>query len=411
MATGLVIGGGPAGLMAAQAMAQAGLSVVLAEAKPTLGRKFLMAGKSGLNLTKDEAPEDFVAAYGAASDAIRPMLADFGPSELRAWAEGLGQTLFTGTTGRVFPTAMKSSPLLRAWAGQLTEAGVDIRVRWHWNGFQMAPDGGAGLALDSGEPGGRTGLCAVFDTPQGVQEIRADVVVLALGGASWARLGSDGAWARHFPGKVAPFQPANAGIAVSWSDKMAELYGTPVKSIQMTAGDLHTRGEAVLSARGLEGGGIYMLTPALRDGVALHMDLMPDLDVETLRARLARRRRGDSLSSHLRRALKLSHVKRALLMEFGRPLPDDLAPLLKSLPVRYVGILPMNEAISTAGGLRFDGLDQGLMCRDQPGVFVAGEMIDWEAPTGGYLLTACLATGQWAGRHAADYACSLATAR
>ncbi|GGE44229.1 NAD(FAD)-utilizing dehydrogenase [Primorskyibacter flagellatus] len=389
MATGLVIGGGPAGLMAAEAMASAGVSVIVAEAKPSVGRKLLMAGKSGLNLTKDEAAGDFLAAFEEAAPVLAPMLAAFGPAEARAWAEGLGQEVFTGSTGRVFPKVMKASPLLRAWMARLDGLGVTVRTRWRWTGWR---DG-----------------AAVFATPEGEQVVAADVTVLAMGGASWARLGSDGGWAGQFD--TAPFLAANVGIAVNWSERMAEQFGAPVKAVALSAGGRMSRGECVITARGLEGAGVYAISRALRDGAPLTVDLMPDLTVERLREKLGRRRRGDSLSSHLRRAVRLDPAKRSLLMEFGRPLPEDLAPLMKALPVRYAGVLPMDQAISTAGGLRFAGLDAQLMLRDRPGVFAAGEMLDWEAPTGGYLLTACLATGLWAGRAAAGYAFSESTAR
>lgn len=392
MATGLVIGGGPAGLMAAEAMAASGLSVIVAEAKPSVGRKLLMAGKSGLNLTKDEEAGAFLAAFEEAAPVLTPILEDFGPDGVRSWAEELGQELFTGSTGRVFPKAMKASPLLRAWLARLASAGVDLRTRWRWTGWD--------------------GAAALFATPEGDQRIAADVVVLAMGGASWARLGSDGAWADQFD--TVPFLPANVGISVDWSDKMADQFGQPLKSIALQAGGRMSRGECVISARGLEGAGVYALSRTLRDGAALTVDLMPDIPLDRLRDRLARRRRGDSLSSHLRRSVKMDPAKRALLMEFGRPLPDDLPLLLKALPIRYCGTLPLDQAISTAGGLRFDALDDRLMLRDRPGVFAAGEMLDWEAPTGGYLLTASLATGRWAGRAAADYAATAfsdATAR
>lgn len=382
MATGLVIGGGPAGLMAAEAMASAGLVVTVAEAKPTVGRKFLMAGKSGLNLTKAEGGEAFLAAYEEAAPVLAPILLNFGPDKVMAWAEGLGQEIFTGTTGRVFPKVMKASPLLRAWLARLAGLGVDVRTFWRWTGWD--------------------GAAALFSTPDGAARITADVTVLALGGASWARLGSDGAWAEMFD--TAPFRPSNGGIAVRWSEKMADQFGQPLKSVALLAGGRVSRGECVISRQGLEGAGVYALSRALRDGAPLVVDLMPDMGVDQLREKLARRRRGDSLSNHLRRSVRLDPVKRALLMEFGRPLPDDLAPLLKALPVPHGGALPMDQAISTAGGLRFDALDQGLMLRNRPGVFAAGEMLDWEAPTGGYLLTTCLATGLWAGRAAADYA-------
>lgn len=371
-------------------MANAGLSVIVTEAKPSVGRKFLMAGKSGLNLTKDEAFDPFVTAYRDAAPALRPALETFGPDAVRNWAETLGQDLFTGTTGRVFPRAMKASPLLRAWLTRLRGAGVDIRTRWRWTGWD------------------NQGI--TFDTPDGAQMLTPDVTVLALGGASWPRLGSDGSWAKHFD--IAPFQPANAGIRVDWSEHMADQFGQPLKAIALTAADTTSRGECVIIRRGLEGAGIYSLSHILRDDTPLMIDLAPDIPVKKLREKLARRRRGDSLSSHLRRTIRLDPAKRALLMEFGRPLPDDLAPLLKSLPIRYAGPMPIDHAISTAGGLRFADLDEALMLRARPGTFAAGEMLNWEAPTGGYLLTACLATGLRAGQAAAAYSASSdATAR
>ena len=288
---------------------------------------------------------------------------------------------------------MKASPLLRAWLRRLGDMGVETRTRWRWTGW--------------------AGADAMFDTADGPQRIAADVTVMAMGGASWARLGSDGVWARQFGDLVAPFRPANVGLSVHWSEKMEPQFGAPLKAIALTAGDLQSRGECVITAKGLEGAGIYALSRALRDGAPLVMDLAPDIPLDRLRAKLSRRRRGDSLASHLRRNLRLDPAKRSLLMEFGRPLPDDLAPLFKALPISHQGALPMDQAISTAGGLRFDAVEPSLMLRDRPGTFAAGEMLDWEAPTGGYLLTACLATGLWAGRAAADYAASFsdATAR
>lgn len=369
--------------MAADALSAAGLPVVIAEAKPSVARKFLMAGKSGLNLTKDEPFQEFMAAYSEASPALRPMLEAFGPKEVIAWAEGLGQEMFTGSSGRVFPRAMKASPLLRAWLGRLAAQGVELRTRWRWVGM----DGGF-----------------VFDTPEGRQTLTPAVTVLACGGASWARLGSDGAWADILKVPKALFQPANMGFRVDWSPHMDKHFGAPVKNVRMKAGDALVRGEFIVSKHGVEGGGIYAVSRQMREGEPLFVDLLPDLSEADIRTRLSRPRGKASLGNHLRKTLRLDPVKQALLMEFARPLPEDLAPVLKGLAISHQGPRPMDEAISTAGGIRFEALDEGLMLRDLPGVFAAGEMLDWEAPTGGYLLTACLATGLWAGQNAARFA-------
>ena len=380
-----VIGGGPAGLMAAEMLARGGVPVVLCEAKPSIGRKFLMAGKSGLNLTKDEPFERFMAAYDEASEWLRPALEAFGPREVVAWAEGLGQPVFAGSSGRVFPEAMKASPLLRAWLRRLDELGVETRVRWRWTGWE---DG-----------------ALAFETPDGPRRIEAEVVVLALGGASWARLGSDGAWAGLLEG-VAPFAPANAAVSVDWSSHMASHFGAPIKGVAWRAGRWASRGEAILSQRGLEGGGIYAVSRGLREGAVLTVDLAPDLSLADLAERLSRPRGKVSLSNHLRKVLRLDPVKRALVMECARPLPADpeaLAERIKALEISEQGLRPMDEAISTAGGLIRSALDDHLMLNERPGVFAAGEMLDWEAPTGGYLLTACLATGRWAGQSALEW--------
>jgi uncharacterized flavoprotein (TIGR03862 family) len=353
----------------------------MAEAKPSVARKFLMAGKSGLNLTKDEPAQRFLGAYtGSCAPLVRDAVADFGPQAVADWARGLGQPVFTGSSGRVFPEAMKASPLLRAWLGRLD--GVEIRTRWHWRGFE--DDGYA------------------FDTPSGSVVEHPDLCILALGGASWARLGSDGAWVPWLAARgvdIAPFAPANAGLKVDWSAHMAKQFGAPVKVARLTAGDTSVRGEFVISSRGLEGSAIYAVSRAVREGAPLMLDLCPDWTRDEVARRLARPRGKATVAAHLRKTLKLDPARLALLMEFGRPLPDDLAPLIKALPVRHDGLRPLDEAISSAGGITAGALD-GYAVRAVPGLFACGEMLDWEAPTGGYLLTACFATGRAAARQA-----------
>ncbi|UWQ10840.1 TIGR03862 family flavoprotein [Aliiroseovarius crassostreae] len=388
MKTALVIGAGPAGLMAAGELARAGIKVTLAEAKPSPARKFLMAGKSGLNLTKDEPLEQFLANYSG-SERIRDITAGFGPEAVMGWARGLGQEVFTGSSGRVFPKEMKASPLLRAWMAELGELGVQLKTRWRWMGWE--------------------GKALIFDTPDGRVIDRPDVTVLALGGSSWRRLGSDAAWVPWLEQKgltLAPFQPSNVGLVVQWSDHMQKHFGRPIKPARLTAGAHSVRGEFVISSRGVEGSAIYAMSRALREGAALFVDLVPERDVADVAARLGRARGRATLTNHLRKQLKLGPAQIALLQEFARPLPEapeQLASLIKAVPIRHEGPRPLDEAISVAGGLRFEELDLGLMIRALPGVFACGEMLDWDAPTGGYLLTACLATGRHAGRAAADY--------
>ena len=373
MTDALVIGAGPAGLMAAETLAANGVSVTIVDAMPSVGRKFLMAGKSGLNLTKNEDADAFQAAFGPLPAAMQAALADFGPAQVMAWTEGLGQPLFTGSTGRVFPKAMKASPLLRAWMARLDGQGVTLKTRWLWVGW------------DAQTP--------IFDTPEGRVTRTAPIVVLALGGASWARLGSNGDWAAYLPEAVTAFAPANMGFGVAWSAHIDAHLGKPIKSIKLSAGTAESRGEIVLTKAGIEGGGIYMVSRAMREGAALTVDLLPDWDLARVRAALRKPQGKTSLTNHLRKTLKLGPAQIALLSEFGRPFPNDLAPLIKALPINHTGPHPMDQAISTAGGVRFDALD-GFVLKEREGVFCAGEMLDWEAPTGGYLITACLATGR-----------------
>jgi len=386
----VVIGAGPAGLMAAEILAAAGLHVTVCDAKPSVGRKFLMAGKSGLNLTKSEPLDPFMGAYAEAQRALEPVITAFDSQAVQAWAHDLGQEVFTGSTGRVFPKAMKASPLLRAWLARLGQSNVQINTRWLWRGWE-------GVALE-------------FETPQGRESLSPDVTVLALGGASWARLGSTGDWAAYLRAKgvaLTDFAPANAGIRVEWSDHMTRHFGAALKGIALTSGPYSSRGEAAISKRGLEGGGVYSISRGVREGHPLTLDMLPDLSVPEITARLSKPRGKASLKEHLRKTLKLPPAQIALLQEMARPLPDGLralARLIKALPIKHTGLRPMDEAISTAGGIRFDALDKGLMINALPGVFAAGEMLDWEAPTGGYLISACLATGRWAGEHAADWA-------
>ncbi len=379
MTDALVIGAGPAGLMAAETMARAGLSVTIADAMPSVGRKFLMAGKSGLNLTKNEDEGTFLSAFGDVPDVMREALTAFGSAKVMDWAEGLGQPLFTGSTGRVFPKAMKASPLLRAWMARLNDLGVTMHTRWRWAGWD--------------------GANTLFETPTGRIALTPTRTVLALGGASWARLGSDGAWAQHLPDVTAPFAPANMGFEVDWSDHMVNHFGKPVKSVALHAGNVSTRGEFVISMHGIEGGGIYAVSRAMREGAPLSVDLLPDWTLDQIRTALARPRSKNSFSNHLRKTLKLDAQRIGLLSEFGRPFPDDLAALIKSLPIQHLGPRPIDQAISTAGGVRFAAMD-GFSLRDRPNVYLAGEMLDWEAATGGYLITGCLATGRAAGLQA-----------
>mgnify|MGYP002700206834 FL=1 len=386
----LVVGAGPAGLMAAEQAAQAGMRVAVAEAMPSPARKFLMAGKSGLNLTKAEKPEAFLQYFDAIS-SLKPILSEFGPDEVIGFAEGLGQEVFTGSTGRVFPTRMKASPLLRAWLARLDALGVVLLRRHRWVG-PLTPH-----------------TQHLFETPKGKVPLTAGALILALGGASWARLGSDGAWQRAVAAAgvpIVPMQASNVGMWRAWSAHMQPFFGQPVKNVELTVAGQRSRGEFVITQSGVEGGAIYALGRMLRQTPLVQIDFAPQLSVQVLRAMISNRKPKDSLGNFLRKSVKLDATKRALLFELTRPMPRDtegLVTAIKAAPLTLAGSRPIDEAISTAGGLSWEALTAELMLKDIPGVFCAGEMLDWDAPTGGYLITACLATGRWAGRAAADY--------
>ena len=387
--------------MAAEALTTGGIGVDIYDAMPSVGRKFLMAGKSGLNISHAEDADVFLSRYRG-DERLAEMVRAFGPGKITEWMQGLGIPSHTGPTGRMFPEMMKASPLLRAWLVRLQEQGAVLHQRHRWQGWDA------------------TGAL-MFDTPDGAVTATPDATVLALGGASWKRLGSDGAWASLLAGKgvaTAPFGPSNCGFLVDWSDHLKEKFpGDPVKSVRLwtdgVRGRQETRSEFVITERGLESGGIYTLSAALVDSLAQHssatlfVDLLPDMDEGAIAAKLARPRGKQSMANHLRKSVNLSGVKMALLHEAtSGPLPADpaaLAQLIKAVPIKITGAAPLDEAISTTGGVAWSALDDQLMLRDMPGVFCAGEMIDWDAPTGGYLITACLATGKAAGAGAADW--------
>ncbi|WP_291995154.1 TIGR03862 family flavoprotein [Candidatus Accumulibacter sp. ACC003] len=399
-----VIGAGPAGLMAAEIASQGGVSVDVYDAMPSVGRKLLMAGKGGLNITHSEPDEQFRSRYGARQTQVTPWLEAFGPNALRAWMHGLGVASFVGSSGRVFPTEMKAAPLLRAWLQRLRAGGVRFHVRHRWTAWTRLPDGHTRLG---------------FSTPHGDRQHDSAALVLALGGGSWARLGSDGRWQPLLADAgvaLAPLRPSNCGFDIAWSEHLRQRFaGQPIKSVGASCVDAagvghRRRGEFLLTANGVEGGLIYALSAALRDAIdgngsaTLHVDLLPEHEMARVVAELARPRGARSLASHLQSRLRLKGAKVALLRECTAA--DDfldagrLGAAIKSVPLRLLGTRPIDEAISTAGGVCFDALDEQLMLRNLPGVFCAGEMLDWEAPTGGYLLTACLASGHAAGRGA-----------
>ena len=398
----IVIGGGPAGLMAAETIANAGCQVDVYDAMPSVGRKFLLAGKGGMNLTHSEEESAFLARYGTRCEALAPLIKQFDAKALRAWAADLGVSTFVGSSGRVFPTDMKAAPLLRAWLHRLRHSGVKFHMRHRWLGWE-------GNRLRFASPASE-----IFTT--------ADAVVLALGGGSWARLGSDGAWVPLLMAngiQIAPLQPANCGFDVVWSDYFKQRFaGHPVTSVIAHINDqagvnIARQGQFVMTDGGVEGSLIYALSAQLRDAISkngkaiLHLDLVPGKTAERVRAEVLHPRGSRSLSSHLQSRLGLDSLKTALLHEclpaeyFQQP--ERLAVAIKFLPLTLIAPRPIDEAISSAGGVRFETLNSHLMLCDLPGIFCAGEMLDWEAPTGGYLLTACFATGRQAGLGVLDW--------
>ena len=396
--TAAIIGGGPAGLMAAEVLAKAGIAVTLYDAMPSVGRKFLQAGVGGLNLTHSEPEDAFRARYRAGRAFVSPWLDVFGATALRSWAEDLGVQTFVGSSGRVFPKEMKAAPLLRTWLKRLRGAGVVFHLRHRWRGW----DGAASL----------------FESSSGLVHAKPDATVLALGGGSWSRLGSDAGWVpllRARGVQVNSLRPANCGFETQWSEHFrAHFAGAPVKSVTAWLEDgAPSQGEFVITQQGVEGGLVYALSGPLRDAIeqqasaTLHLDLVPNRDLPRLLQDLRKPRRGQSMANHLRKQAGIEGVKAGLLREvLGKALPDDpvrLAETIKDLPLELKATRPIDEAISTAGGVAAAALDAHLMLTRLPGVFCAGEMLDWEAPTGGYLLTACFASGRVAGRGAAAW--------
>ena len=394
-----IIGGGPAGLMAAEVLSQAGAQVDLYDAMPSVGRKFLMAGKGGMNISHSEPFDKFLSRYGARRANIEPMLNHFMPEDLRAWAQGLGINTFIGSSGRVFPSDMKAAPLLRAWLHRLRENGVNFHMRHRWLGW-----------IDNNNSMLR------FETQAGERRIKADAIVLALGGGSWPKLGSTGAWVslltqRGIP--VEPLQPSNCGFDVGWSEYFRDRFaGQPLKTVHVSfinsKGIKFLRqGELVITETGIEGSLIYALSAPLRDEITasgfalIYLDLAPDKDLAFLVERISQARGKQSMANHLRKRIGFNSVKTGLLREllsaqnFSNPV--QLCTNIKALPLKLIATRPLDEAISSAGGVAFEALDEQLMIRAMPGVFCAGEMLDWEAPTGGYLLSACFASGHTAG--------------
>ena len=383
----LIVGGGPAGLMAADFASRSGVKVTLVDSMPTFGRKFLMAGKSGLNLTMNEDDVTFQTRIIQNNTTIEKALEEFGPIEVIEWANSLGIKTFVGSTGRVFPTEMKASPLLRNWISRLDELGVSRQNRWKLKSL--------------------SNKVATFETPQGLLNESADGIVLALGGASWPKLGSNGDWKSLFdPAELESFQASNCSFIVKWSIKMSKYFGQPLKSIKLSAGSQSSRGEIIISQKGIEGGGIYSLSAQLKKGEDLILDLLPDWDNGKILKLLTMPWGKSSSSNVLRKRLKLEPVKQAILREFAMDVfkePALLTKSIKSLKIPLNGTGPIQTAISTSGGVKMGSIDENFMLRSRPGVFCAGEMLDWDAPTGGYLITTCLATGRMAGKRAVQF--------
>ncbi|WP_062132866.1 NAD(P)/FAD-dependent oxidoreductase [Demequina aestuarii] len=395
MPTARVLGGGPAGLMAAEVLAGAGVDVTVHERMPSPGRKFLLAGHGGLNLTHSEDRDHFVTRYGESAERIAPMLERFGPDVLRAWAADLGEPTFVGSSGRVFPQALRATPLFRAWLARLSDLGVDIERRTSWSGW-------------AGDVGSADRTLLITNETGHTREVTSDVTVFALGGASWPHLGADGTWVGPFTARgidVTPLEAANVGVRVEWSDLFADRFaGTPLKNVSVTvSGGDPQRGELMLTATGVEGGLVYARGAAIRNSLKAHgrcavrVDLRPEVSLEDVAKRLGKRRAKDSATNWLRRSIGLDPASIGLLRETsGGTLPHDaatVAALIKAVPVVVTGTMPIDRAISTAGGIAWTEVDERLMLRRMPGTFVAGEMLDWEAPTGGYLLQASFSMG------------------
>ena len=377
----LIVGGGPAGLMAADYLSKLNYNITIVDQMPTMGRKFLMAGKSGLNLTKNEPFKKFLNNFSERTPQLLSALENFTPDDVQTWASSLGINLFTGSTGRVFPTHMKASPLLRAWLYQLDKRGVTRRHKMK------------AISLNN--------MSLLFKTENGEEEISAKAILFAMGGASWRRLGSDAGWLKWLTNvKIEKFCASNVGLKINWSTHVNKYFGEPVKAITLRSGKIKSQGEIVITQTGIEGGGIYSLSPAIRKGEEVFLDLLPNWNEDQLNHALQKPLTKVSWSNHLRKVFNLNKVKQTLLREFSSNSFSKAQLLvdLKSLRITHQGFEEIDKAISTAGGINFDQLDHNLMLSKKPGIFFAGEMLNWDAPTGGYLITAALATGLWSAK-------------